>query len=96
MTMSAGVREGRRVAIHTLVRQRDDVVVELHELGGAHAAATVSGRSGSRSFALLAHWTGAETPLRFVSSPSDAVLMDGQGSAVRLELGGTTADGSAR
>jgi hypothetical protein len=97
MSMSADVGEWRRVAIHTLVRRRDDVVVGLHELGGAHAAATVSGRSGSRSFAQLAHWTGAETPLRLVSGTSDAaVLLDGRGSAVHLELARTAAERAAR
>ena len=97
MSMSAWEREWRPVAIHTLVRQRDDVVVALHELGGVHGAATVSGRTGRRSFAQLAHWAGAETPLSLVSGTSDAaVLLDGRGSAVHLELARTTVDRAAR
>ncbi|HEV7865019.1 MAG TPA: hypothetical protein VGR20_20145 [Acidimicrobiia bacterium] len=99
MSVSAGT-EWRRVTIHTLVRQCDDVVVELHRLGerpddGAGEEA-LSGHSGARNFALLAHWAGAETPLRFISHTSDAVLMDGEGSIVHLDLGAMGADEPAR
>ena len=93
MNVSAGTG---RVAIRTLVRQCDDIVVGLHELGERQTEATVSGRSGACNFALLAHWTGAETPLRFVSGTTDAVLVDGRGSAVHLELGEIGAGGRAR
>jgi len=77
----------RRVAIETLVRRRDDVVVGLRELDRPAVHATVSGRSGAGQFAVLAHWAGAATPLRCVTGGGAALLVDGMGSAVRLRPG---------
>jgi hypothetical protein len=76
------VESERRVAIDTLVRRRDDVVV--HDLDHPAVHATVSGRSGASQFAVLAHWAGSATPLRCVTGGIGALLVDGSGSAVRL------------
>jgi hypothetical protein len=78
------VESERRVAIDTLVRRRDDVVVGLHDLDHPAVHATVSGRSGASQFAVLAHWAGSATPLRCVTGGIGALLVDGSGSAVRL------------
>jgi hypothetical protein len=77
----------RRVAIHTLTRRRDDVMVGLCDLAAVKTGAAACGWTRARDFALLAHWTGAQTPLDFVSGEgTDALLLDAEGSAVHLQV----------
>ncbi len=75
----------RWVAITGLLRQRDELVVNLEELDNAGAETSVAGRGGAGEFAQLARWTGARTPLHVVPSTRGEVhLMDAAGVDVHL------------